>query len=195
MEWFLILGGIAFVVAVCVSANKKKQQALLEKTERYNSEINAERQALLSAPDRMSLQPLDAAEYDYRPVARESLIAVQENASFMELKSSGYYRSSGASLSIPIMRGVRYRVGAGRIASEKSWQVTATGRLLVTDKAIAFESPQKNERITWGQIADVEVLLDGYRIAKRTGSPKSFVVESPDPRFAAIVELMLMRVE
>lgn len=195
MEWFLILGGIALVVAVCVNVNKKKQQELLERTERYNSLINSERQALLSAPDRMSLQPLDPADYDYRPVARESLIAVQENASFMELKSSGYYRTSGTSLSIPIMKGVRYRIGAGRIASEKSWQVTATGRLLVTDKAIAFESPQKNERITWGQIADVELLLDGYRIAKRTGSPKTFVVESPDPRFAAIVELMLMRVE
>ncbi|MCZ7861795.1 hypothetical protein O9X98_10425 [Agrobacterium salinitolerans] len=195
MEWFLILGGIALVVTVCVNVSKKKQEELVKKTERYNSLINFERQALLSAPDRMSLQPLDPGDYGYRPVARESLIAVQDNASFMELKSTGSYRTAGTSVSIPIMRGVRYRVGAGRIASEKSWQVTATGRLLLTDKAIAFESPQKNERITWGQIADVELLLDGFRIAKRTGAPKTFVVEAPDPKFAAIVELMLMRVE
>nr|WP_250807827.1 hypothetical protein [Neorhizobium tomejilense] len=195
MEWVLIIAGVVAFVAVCVNLSKKRQQQLLERTQDYNTQIERERHALLSAPDRMSLQPLDPADYDYRPVAKESLIAVQENASFMELKSSGVYRSAGTSVSIPIMRGVRYRVGTGRVASEKSWQVTATGRLLVTDKAIAFESPQKNERITWGQIADVELLLDGYRIAKRSGRPKTFVVHSPDPRFAAIVELMLMRVE
>ncbi|MCV9965112.1 hypothetical protein OIU34_24835 [Pararhizobium sp. BT-229] len=195
MEWIVIGGILVFVMVVGVQAELKKQKEQKEKAEQYNSLINFERQALLSAPDRMTLQPLDPGDYRYRPVGKENLIAIQENASAFELKSSGNYRTSGASISIPIVKGVRYRVGAGRIASEKSWQVTATGRLLITDKAVVFESPEKNDRITWGQIADVELMVDGFRIAKRTGSPKTFVVNSPDPKFAAVLELMLMRVD
>ncbi|MDW9479006.1 hypothetical protein GOB57_10000 [Sinorhizobium meliloti] len=195
MEW-IVFGGIVLVVLVVigVSVEQKKQQETRERSERYNAMISNERQALLSGPDRMTLTPLDPFDHGYRPVANENLIAVQENASLMELKSSGSYRAAGTTISIPIVKGVRYRVGSGRITSEKSWQVTATGRLLVTDKAVVFESPQKNERMTWGQIADAELMLDGFRIAKRTGSPRTFVVDSPDPRFAAVLELMLMRV-
>jgi hypothetical protein len=196
MEW-IVIGGIVFVVLLVIGVRreKKKQREATERAERYNASINYERQALLSAPDRMSLKPLDPVNYGYRPVAKENLIAVQNNASRYELKSSGNYRTSGTSISIPIAKGIRYRVGSGRIRSEKTWQITATGRLVITDKAVVFESPQKNERITWGQIADVELMLDGYQIAKRSGPPRTFVVETPDPKFAAVLELMLMRAE
>lgn len=196
MEWIAI-GGVILVLLVVVGvwSEKKKQREAADRAERYNASINHERQALLTTPDSMSLKPLDSLDYGYRPVAKENLIAVQDNASRYELKSSGTYRTSGTSVSIPIAKGIRYRVGSGRIRSEKTWQTTATGRLLITDKAVVFESPQKNERITWGQIADVELMVDGYQIAKRSGPPRTFVVDSPDPKFAAVLELMLRRVE
>jgi hypothetical protein len=113
----------------------------------------------------------------------------------MEMKSSGRYRTGGASVSIPIMKGVRYRVGSGSIRTEKTLQATDHGRLLVTDKAIVFEGGGRNERITWVQVADVELMLDGFRIAKRSGPPRLYRVGAPDPKFAAVVEVMLARTD
>jgi hypothetical protein len=99
----------------------------------------------------------------------------------------------GTSISIPIVKGVRYRVGSGSIRTEKKWQATARGRLLVTDKALVFEGGDKNERITWTQVANIESFLDGFIIAKRSGPPRTYVATSPDPKFAAVIELMLAR--
>ena len=193
MEWLIVIGiALGAIIFFNARSARKKQRAQAERVQLYNASIHQERQALLSCPDRMALTPLDPAIHGYRPVAKENLIAVQDRAVRYELKSSGYH-TSGVSLSIPIVKGVRYRVGSGRVTSEKSWQETARGRLLVTDKAVVFESPQKNERMTWAQISAVELMLDGYKIAKRTGSPKCFVVDSPDPKFAVVLELMLSR--
>jgi hypothetical protein len=196
MEWFIVIGiACGVIVFFNVRAARAKRRVQAERAQLYNASIHHERQTLLSAPDRTALVPLDPVHHGYRPVAKENLIAVQERASRYELKSSGRYHTAGASLSIPIVKGVRYRVGSGRVMTEKSWQETARGRLLVTDKAVVFESPQKNERITWSQISAVELMLDGYKIAKRTGPPKWFVVDAPDPKFAVVLELMLSRAE
>lgn len=194
MEWLLILGiALAVVVVFNVRSRRKRQRLQAARAQFYNASIQQERQALLSLPDHTVLTPLDPAAHGYRPVAKENLIAVQDRASRYELKSSGRYQTTGASISIPIVKGVRYRVGSSRVTAEKSWQETARGRLLVTDKAVVFESPQRNERMTWGQIAAVELTLDGYKIARRKGAPKCFVVDSPDPKFAVVLELMLSR--
>jgi hypothetical protein len=40
-------------------------------------------------------------------------------------------------------------------------------------------------------VANVELLIDGLIIHKRSGSPRTYVTVSPDPRFSAVVELML----
>lgn len=192
LKWAVMVGAVIAVVGIVGFLNSRKKR---REAEQYNAAIERERQALLNDSDTVLSTPLDPASYGYRPVGRENLLAVEEDTARMELKSSGTYRTRGSSVSIPIVKGVRYRVGSGSVRTEKSWQVTATGRLLVTDKAVVFESPEKNERMTWGQIADIELLIDGYRIAKRTGPPRTFVVDPPDPRFAAIVELMLTRVD
>jgi hypothetical protein len=109
----------------------------------------------------------------------------------MEMRSTGRFRTGGASISIPIVKGVRYRIGSGTIRTQKEWQATAQGRLLVTDRALVFEGGDKNERVTWTQVANVELLIDGLIIHKRSGSPRTYVTVSPDPRFSAVVELML----
>jgi hypothetical protein len=192
MEWLIvILLVVGVVVLLNVRAERKKSRVQAERARLYNDSINHHRQALVALPSSHSMPPLNPVLHGYRPVAKENLIAVQDGASRYELKNSGRYRTAYSSISIPIVKGIRYRVGSGRVSVEKAWQETARGRLLVTDKAIVFESPQKNERMTWGQIASIELMLDGYRIAKRSGAPRSFVVDVPDPKFAALLERML----
>lgn len=97
------------------------------------------------------------------------------------------------SVSIPIVKGVRYRVGSTNIKAEKTAQTTARGRLLITDKAIVFEGDNKNDRITWSQLANIELHLDGLTLAKRTGPPRTYSVSSPNPNFVAILEFMLSK--
>lgn len=159
----------------------------------YSTKVDTARQDFLTSSTTASLLVLNASDHGYRLVGKEKLLAVQNDAVRMEMKSTGY-STAGMSISIPIVKGVRFRVGGGNIQTKKSWQETAHGRLLVTDKAIVFESSLKNERITWTQVADIELLTDGYSIAKRNGPPRNYKVASPNPEFAAIVDLMLSRV-
>lgn len=194
MEWVFIIGAVFVVLVIfAVKAENKKNALKLEQSTAYSAEIDTFKQSLLTSSSTASLPVLKAADHGYRPVASENLLAVQEGATRMEMKSTGRYKTGGTSVSIPIVKGVRYRVGSGSIRTEKSWQATARGRLFVTDKAIVFEGGEKNERITWTQVANVELLLDGFTIAKRSGPPRTYQVASPDPKFAAVVELMLAR--
>jgi len=196
MEWVIIIG-VVFVVLVvfAVKAENKKNAVKLEQSNAYSSEVENAKQTLLTSSSSASLPVLKASDVGYRPVAKENLLAVQDGATRMEMKSTGRYKTGGTSVSIPIMKGVRYRVGSGSIRTEKSWQATARGRLLVTDKAVVFEGGDRNERITWTQIANVELLIDGFTIAKRSGPPRTYQVNNPDPKFAAVLELMLSRTE
>ena len=196
MEWVIILG-VVFVILVvfAVKAENKKNAVKLSQTNAYSNEVQSAKRTLLTSSSSVSLPVLKASEFGYRPVAKENLLAVQDGATRMEMKSTGRYKTGGASVSIPIMKGVRYRVGSGSIRTEKSWQATARGRLLVTDKAVVFEGGDRNERITWTQIANVELLIDGFTIAKRSGPARTYQVNNPDPKFAAVLEHMLSRTE
>lgn len=194
MEWVFIIAAVFVVLVIFgVKAENKKNKIKEELGEAYSAEIDAVRQSLLTSSETASIPVLNAADYGYRPVAKENLLAVQNGATRMEMKSTGRYKTGGTSVSIPIVKGVRYRVGSGNIRTEKSWQATAHGRLLVTDKAVVFEGGAKNERITWTQVADVELLIDGFTISKRSEPPRTYQVAFPDPKFAAVVELMLSR--
>lgn len=196
MEWVIIIGGLFVVLVVfSVKAENKKNAVKLEQSNAYSNEVESAKQTLLTSSSSASLPVLKASDVGYRPVAKENLLAVQDGATRMEMKSTGRYKTGGTSVSIPIMKGVRYRVGSGSIRTEKSWQATARGRLLVTDKAVVFEGGDRNERITWTQIANVELLIDGFTIAKRSGPPRTYQVNNPDPKFAAVLELMLSRTE
>lgn len=156
MEWVFIIGAVFIVLVIfSVKAENKKSKIKEEQGNAYSAEIEAARQSLLTSSETASMPVLKAADYGYRPVAKENLLAVQDGATRMEMKSTGRYKTGGTSVSIPIVKGVRYRVGSGSIRTEKSWQATARGRLLVTDKAVVFEGGEKNERITWTQVADV----------------------------------------
>jgi hypothetical protein len=160
----------------------------------YSERIAIEKSALMTGEGSASLETIEAQEIGYRPVGSENVLAVEWAVERLELKSTGRYSTGGMSVSIPIVKGVRWRIGSGKVRGEKTMQVTGRGRLIVTDKAIVFESPEKNERITWGQIAGIEFFSDGYQVAKRSGPPRTFSIKAPDPKFAAVLELMLSRV-
>ena len=119
---------------------------------------------------------------------------LHDGLSRREWKSTGSYSYGGASVSVPIAKGMRVRVGGGSVAREKAFQVTDRGRLLVTDKAVAFEGRERNERWTWGQVADIEIYKNGYAIHRRRGKPVTFTWSHAKPKVCAVIDLMLRRV-
>ena len=160
----------------------------------HNKQLQKAIGALKTGEGTASLSTMDAAEHEYRLVGNEKLMAIQNDATRMETKSTGQYSMSGSSISIPIVKGIRYRVGGGNITRNKEFMATAKGRLLITDKAVVFESDEKNERYTWGQISDIEILLDGFTIQKRRGLAHTYSVENFNYEFAAIADLLLQRI-
>ncbi|CDO46334.1 hypothetical protein KAE70_06585 [Bartonella henselae] len=65
------------------------------------------------------------------------------------------------------------------------------GRLLVTDQAIVFESPERNERTTWTRIASVAITYKGCQISRRTGVPLNYQFTAfSSPRFTAVIRTL-----
>lgn len=190
----IVIGAIVVSAFNSASAKAAKQERDA-KVDAFVAEITAERDKLMTGASGASLPVLDAADYGYRPVAKETLLGVQEGAERREYKSTGKYSTRGTSVSIPIVKGVRYRVGGGSVQTLKEWQTVGVGRLLVTDKAIAFESDTGNVRVTWTQVADIDVMWDGFQIHKRTGKPLLFRISGHDPKFAAVVLLLFSRAD
>lgn len=139
----------------------------------------------------LAIPALDASDYRYRRVGGETLYHVVEGVSRVEMKSTGRVASRGFAFSIPIVKGVRYRVNTGKIAAQKKMQVTDRGRLVITDKAVSFEGGNKNDRLTWTQIADIDFSLDGITVMRRTGAARMFAFDSEDYRASAIMMLLL----
>lgn len=187
----LALGGAAIYAATAVIQNLRRRA----RAAAFRAAVNERFSALLQGEGKAQIPVLDASHFAYRPVSNERLLGVHERVARVALRNSGRYVSSGLSFSVPIVKGVRYRVGSGERRSEKTWQTLSVGRLLVTDKAIVFEGDGGNERITWNQVAHVESMLDGIEVSKRSGSPRTFRIQAFDPAFAVTIEIMRRAIE
>lgn len=121
MEWLvLIVIVITIAVIAQMSSNKKKAEEHRANVLEYSNEIENAKNSLLKDAGKTEILALAPSEYEYRPVGRETLLAVQPGVSRLEYKSAGQYRTRGASISIPIVKGIRYRIGSGTISTEKS---------------------------------------------------------------------------
>ncbi|WP_375647875.1 hypothetical protein [Bartonella sp. CR84HXZ] len=102
---------------------------------------------------------------------------------FQELDASEYdYRLAKNEKLLGVQERVTFNIG------EKT---PALGRLLVTNQAIVFESPEDNERTTWAGIASVTITYQRCHISHRTGAPWNYRFSAiPNPRFAAVIRAL-----
>jgi hypothetical protein len=164
----------------------------------YLDQVKAEAQAIIDAKGEngeTSIPVYDPAAFDYRPVGGEKVVGCLDGVHRVEVRNTGrYVRGDGFWKSV--MRGLLGQrkahlvMGSPVRVAEKEQRVTATGQLIVTDKAVAFEGDTKNERLAWRKIADVELLSDGVQISKRSGPPRVYAFTQPDPKFAAVLFVM-----
>lgn len=153
----------------------------------YAAQVKDAGSQLFSDTKGLTVPIIDPVAAGYRPLRGERLVAVQEGVARVELRRTGGVSSRGTSVSIPIVKGLRYRLYTGNTHRPKTWQPVAQGRLLITDKALVFEGSEKGERLAWEQVAKVELRSDGFIVARRSGPARNYTAAAPDPHFAAIL--------
>jgi len=190
---FFWIFGVGFVVALCIEFwNRATAQ---KQTKDFANALEAAWNEMRTGEKTAMLPVLSASEASYRPVGGENLIAFQEGVSRREMRSTGKYATSSGSISIPLGGGARYRIGTGSIRAEKAMTTVANGRLLLTDKAVVFESRDGNTRLTWGQISDLDIARDGIVCHRRNGKPLIFATLALNPQFAAAALLLRDRTD
>ena len=167
----------------------------------YLEQVKAEVQGFLDAKDehgKLSIPICDPTAFNYRPVGREKVVGCLDGAKRLEMRNTGrYYRGGGFWDAFGrAFLGRRYApilMGSPQRIAEREQCVTATGQLIVTDKAVSFEGDTTNERLSWAKIADVELLEDGVKITRRSGPPRIYAFTRFDPKFAAALFVMSKR--
>jgi len=89
----------------------------------------------------------------------------------------------GPSVSIPIVKGVRYRLGSisPTIVRTTELQEIDSGTLFITNKRLFFDGRAKNTTITYKAVAALKLFDGGFEVDKQTGrSPHLFVGPEPE---------------
>lgn len=155
---FLAAGMIAHVGKTRSEVAKNETEAWLAAVQKTTDEYNAlEELPEVDCP--LSLQKSEvcywageASWYEFRSVTKRI-----------------NYR--GLTASIPIAKGLRYRVGSITPNVERSSELTPIdhGQLYITNKRILFDGGEKNTTLTWGGLTQVQLFDGGVILEKGTG--------------------------
>ena len=94
----------------------------------------------------------------------------------------------GPTVSIPITKHVRYRIGSFTPSVSTSTDITRLdgGTLFITNKRFFFEGAQKNATINFNAVARISLVPGGFEIEKQTGRSPYLRIASDAERVAAI---------
>lgn len=112
-------------------------------------------------------------------IKNEKLAWVFQNVPYHEMRTTTRYVGGSHGMSIRIMRGVYYRVGAfrGRPVQQSEMAHVDTGIMAVTDAHIYFGGALKSFRIPYEKIVSFQPYEDGIGIQRdaQTAKPQVFV--------------------
>lgn len=99
----------------------------------------------------------------------------------------------GLTASIPIAKGIRYRLGSIAPSVERSSELVAIdhGPLYVTNKRIYFDGQQKNTTLAWKAITEVQLFQGGIILEKNTGKSPHLMIRDGAEAAAAIIARQL----
>ena len=128
----------------------------------------------------------------YLERGEQCVFAIKSEAIEQRTRTSSY-RYGGSSLSVPIVKGLRLRVGQGRVHRETEEYKHSFGRgmFCATNKRLIWNGPNKNISIKLRKIIDFEPYTDGVRIVKDTGKPLLIVFSEERRNFAPLLSRLL----
>lgn len=95
----------------------------------------------------------------------------------------------GLTLSLPIVRGVRFRAGQFGVSRQSLRYQHQLGRgdLTITNGRLIFTAPERAVTMKLTSIIDVTAYNDGVAVQRTVGKPITFVLGRPDEDFALIL--------
>src|SRR5574337_439760 len=109
----------------------------------------------------------------------EQIVWVFPNSDYLEDKTRRQYVGGSQGVSIRVMKGVYYRVGAfkGQAIDRTERVRVDTGLVAITNKHIYFAGPAKSLRLPYAKIVSFQPFSDGVGVVRDTSSarPQIFV--------------------
>lgn len=109
----------------------------------------------------------------------EKIVWAFADSKYLEDKTRRHYVGGSHGVSVRVMKGVYYRVGAfkGHPVETTERVHIDTGWVVVTDKNIYFAGPRKSVRLPYGKIISFEPFSDGIGLMRdaATAKPQVFV--------------------
>lgn len=115
----------------------------------------------------------------------EKVVWAFADSKYLEDKTRRTYVGGSQGVSIRVMKGVYYRVGAfkGQAVESTERVHVDTGWVVVTDKNIYFAGPRKSLRLPYGKIVSFEPFSDGVGVMRDTATAKPQIFVTGDGWF------------
>lgn len=133
--------------------------------------------------------PLPSVPTDLGLLGDEVAHAVADCEAFENRERTVGVSYAGLTFSIPIVPGMRFRVGQLAVDRQNlSYShKLGTGDLTVTSKRLIFRSPERAITAKLTSIIDIEAYTDAVTVQRTQGKPITFVLDITDADFAVIL--------
>jgi hypothetical protein len=179
-----VFGGAAWMIAHSSKANKataaKEAAEWLEAVKKTTDNFNA-RGELPAVDCPLSLQ-------------KEEVCYWAGKASWYEFRSvTTRVNYHGLTASIPIAKGLRYRLGSIAPDVERRSELVPLdhGELYITNKRLLFDGGEKNTTVTWKGLTQIQLFDGGIILEKNTGRSPHLMIESRATEAALIAASQL----
>jgi len=88
------------------------------------------------------------------------------------------YSFAGPSISIPIIKGVRYRIASYDVVRSEGMTPLSSGVLYVTSKRLLFAGESRNTAVILSRIINLQIFKDALKVDKSTGKSDLFSMEA-----------------
>lgn len=132
-------------------------------------------------PQRMSVD----GNLPINPQKGEQVVWAFSESKYLEDKTRRQFVGSSQGMSVRVMKGVYYRVGAfkGHAVENIERVHVDTGWVVVTTKNIYFAGPQKSVRLPYSKIVSFEPFSDGIGVMRDTATAKPQIFVTGDGWF------------
>lgn len=115
----------------------------------------------------------------------EKILWVFRDVELVEQKIKREFVGRSQGMSFRVMKGVYYRVGGFKGSPIETTQMISIGRgiLVLTDKTIYYNCPQKSLKIPYKKLISIEPFSDGVGFQKDGASSKPFFLKGMDSWF------------
>ena len=140
----------------------------------YLTAIAAHISGLLESTGKVTLGDIDPMPHGYRPMPGEKLLAAMDTV-LLEV--------------VPTGRNTAFRSydNTGHFHREMAEQVIASGKLLITTRALSFRGDMRSHRWYWSKISHVDVLPWSFKVHMHSGKAVTFGFDEPNLEFAKVM--------